>query len=275
MSPLSVRPILITSAGGKTGRRVMERLITAGVPVRAASRSSSPAFDWGDRSTWPAALAGVRAAYIAYQPDLAVPAALGDITHFVDLARSAGVEQLVLLSGRGELEAEACERVVQASGLRWTILSASWFFQNFTESFIAPMVDTGAVYLPVGAVQEPFVDCEDIADIAAAAFADAAQHHGQRYELTGPRLLTFGDAIAELAEATGREIAFTSIPMEAFQEALLADHVPAELGQLMRYLFTTVLDGRNASLTDDVQRALGRPPLDFRDYASQLAALTP
>ncbi len=274
MSQLSARPILITSAGGKTGRRIAERLITAGISVRAASRSSSPAFDWSDRSTWPTALAGVRAAYIAYQPDLAVPAALHDITHFVELARSAGVEQLVLLSGRGEVEAEACERVVQASGLRWTILSASWFFQNFTESFIAPMVHSGAVYLPVGAVQEPFVDCEDIADIAVAAFADPTQHHGQRYELTGPRLLSFGDAIAELAEATGREIAFTSIPMEAFEDALLADHVPAELGQLMRYLFTTVLDGRNASLTDDVQRALGRPPRDFRDYAGQLAALT-
>lgn len=271
MSHVTVRPILITSAGGKTGRRIAERLTTAGVPVRAASRSSVPAFDWTDRSTWPASLAGVRAAYIAYQPDLAVPAALSDIAHFVELARSAGVEQLVLLSGRGEVEAEACEQVVQHSGMAWTVLRASWFFQNFSESFIAPMVDAGAVYLPVGAVQEPFVDCEDIADVALATLRNPSMHTSQVYELTGPRLLTFGEAIAELAEIAGRDIAFTSIPMTAFEEALLADHVPTELGQLMRYLFTTVLDGRNASLADGVQRALGRAPRDFRQYAQELS----
>ena len=275
MSQRAVRPILVTSARGKTGRRIAERLTDAGIPVRAASRSSAPAFDWSDRSTWPAALAGVRAAYIAYQPDLAVPGALSDIAHFVELARSAGVEQLVLLSGRGEVEAEACEQVVQQSGLTWTVLRASWFFQNFSESFIAPIVEAGAVYLPVGAVQEPFVDCEDIADVALATLRHPSMHAGQVYELTGPRLLTFGNAISELAEATGRDISFTSIPMTTFEEVLLADNLPSELGQLMRYLFTTVLDGRNASLTDGVQRALGRAPRDFRQYAQELVELAP
>ena len=42
--------------------------------------------------------------------------------------------------------------------------------------------------------------------------------------------------------------------------------------RLLDYLFATVLDGRNAYLTDGVQRALGRPPKDFSDYAGDIAA---
>nr|MCU0466946.1 NmrA family transcriptional regulator [Anaerolineae bacterium] len=128
-----------------------------------------------------------------------------------------------------------------------------------------------AVYLPAGDVLEPFIDVDDIADVAVAALTDTERHAGQLYEMTGPRLMTFAQAIAELSEATGRTITYTTIPLDAFNAAMEAAQTPPDMLWLMNYLFTTVLDGRNAYLTDGVQRALGRPARDFADYTQNLA----
>jgi hypothetical protein len=94
---------------GKTGRRVAERLAAAGRATRVASRSTTPAFDWHDASTWPGALDGVASAYVTFQPDLAVPGALEIIGAFGAAAHAYGLDHLVLLSGRGEDAAQACE----------------------------------------------------------------------------------------------------------------------------------------------------------------------
>jgi len=267
-------PILVLAATGKTGRRVASLLEARGLPVRRASRSGAPgstAFDWDDRGTWRAALEGARAAYVVYTPDLAVPAAPAAIEAFSELARELGVRRLVLLSGRGEEEAQRCERIVQGSGLEWTVVRASWFAQNFDEGEFRELVLAGEVALPAGDVPEPFIDIADIAEVAAAALAEDG-HEGQVYEVTGPRLLTFADAIAEIAEATGRDVRYVRISGDAFQAGLQQAGVPADAIGLLDYLFTTVLDGRNTYVTDGVERALGRPARDFRDYAREVAA---
>jgi uncharacterized protein YbjT (DUF2867 family) len=263
--------VLVLGGTGKTGRRVVERLAARDVPVRVGSRTGTPPFDWDDRSTWEPALRGVASVYVAYQPDLAVPEAPPAIRALIDLAEQAGVQRMVLLSGRGEEAAQACERLVQESRLRWTIVRASWFAQNFSASFLLDLVLGGEVALPVGDVAEPFVDTGDIADVAVAALTEDG-HDGELYEVTGPRLLTFAQAIAEIAHASGRDLRFVRVPADAFSAALAEQQVPADVIALMMYLFTTVLDGRNAYLTDGVQRALGRAPRDFAEYARAAAA---
>ncbi|MHC8366574.1 NAD(P)H-binding protein [Pseudomonas sp. ZT5P21] len=263
--------ILILGATGKTGRRIAQRLRAAGVPVRLGSRGVKPAFDWENRSTWAAALDGVRAAYISFQPDLAVPGAVETVHAFTDQAVKSGVRKLVLLSGRGEVEAEQAERVVQNSGVDWTILRASWFCQNFSEAhFLGPILQR-ELALPVGNIAEPFVDVEDIAEIAVEALTKPG-HAGQLYELTGPRALTFAEAVAEIARETKRDIAFVAVSPDAYRPALEQAQLPAELIDLVLYLFTTVLDGRNTPVADGVQRALGRPARDFSDYVRRTAA---
>ena len=267
-------PTLVIAATGKTGRRVADRLEVAGRPVRRASRSgASPAttFDWDDRSTWAAALEGVGAAYVVYSPDLAVPAAPDAITAFTRLAREKGVRRLVLLSGRGEEEAQRCERIVQDSGLEWTVVRASWFAQNFSEGAFHELVLAGEVTLPAGDVLEPFIDIDDIADVVVAALTEEG-HSGEVYEVTGPRLMTFADAVRDIAEASGRDVRYVTIPGDAFRAGLHEAGLPAGQIELLDYLFTTVLDGRNAQLSDGVERALGRPARDFRDYAEAAAA---
>ncbi len=264
------QPILIVGGTGKTGRRVANRLAARNLPVRIGSRSSEPPFDWEDRATWAPALHGVGSVYVTFYPDLAVPGSTDAIRAFTDLALGAGARRIVLLSGRGEEEAEACERILQSSDADWTILRSTWFAQNFSESYLVEPVLSGEVALPVGDVREPFVDADDIADVAVAALTEDG-HVGQLYELTGPRLLTFAEAVEEIAEAAGRKVRFVQISPEEYGAALAAEGLPSEVVELVVYLFTTVLDGRNAYLADGVQRALGRPPRDFADFAREAA----
>jgi uncharacterized protein YbjT (DUF2867 family) len=261
---------LVIAATGKTGRRVADRLEAQGHPVRRGSRSASVPFDWNDSSTWGAALEGVKAAYVVYSPDLAVPAAPEAITAFTELARDKGVQRLVLLSGRGEEEAQRCERIVQASGLEWTVVRASWFAQNFDEGAFADLVRAGEVALPAGNVREPFIDIDDLAEIVVAALTED-RHVGQVYEVTGPRSMTFAEAVAEIGSALERDVRFTTITREEFQHGLRQAGLPQDAIELLDYLFSTVLDGRNEGVQDGVQRALGRPARDFRDYARKAA----
>ncbi len=262
---------LILGATGKTGRRVAARLQALGVPVRGVSRSSDLPFDWNDDTTWAAALDGVRHVYVSYSPDLAAPGVQPIIASFAHMARDVGVERLVLLSGRGEEGAQRCEDTVLDIGPRWTVVRASWFNQNFSEGHFLPGIQQGTLALPAGDVREPFIDVDDIADVAVAALTSDG-HEGQIYEVTGPRLLTFAEAVAEIGAATGRPIEYRRIPTQDYVAAATAEGAPGEIADLLRFLFDTVLDGRNESVEDGVQRALGRPPRDFRDYAQQLAA---
>lgn len=263
--------VLVLGGTGKTGRRIAAGLAAKGIPVRIGSRAATPPFDWNNEAGWDACLRDVEAAYISYAPDLAMPGATDTIQAFVDRAKGRGVRRLVLLSGRGEAEAQACERIVQESGLEWTVVRASWFFQNFSEGAFVDMVQAGRITLPAGDTPEPFVDVDDIADVAVAALSESG-HAGEVYEVTGPRLMTFAEVAAELSAATGRTIDYVQVPHRAFVDGARDAGAPKEVVWMLDYLFSTVLDGRNTYLTDGVQRALGRDPKDFVDYAREVAA---
>ena len=163
---------LVLGGSGKTGRRIVQRLKSRGVPTRVASRSSTPSFDWNKPEGWDAVLDGVTSAYISYSPDLAIPGATKSIQQFIDKAVEHGVSRLVLLSGRGEEEAQACEKIVQAVDVEWTVVRSSWFMQNFSEGEFLQLVLGGTIALPAADVPEPFIDVNDIADVAVAALTE-------------------------------------------------------------------------------------------------------
>ena len=250
---------------------MVERLTARGLTTRVGSRSGEPPFDWENRATWAPALRNVESVYVTYYSDLAVPGAGDTIRSFAELAVRSGIRRLVLLSGRGEEEAQRSEQTVRESGADWTILRTSWFSQNFSENFFLEPVLGGEVTLPAGNVAEPFVDADDIADVAVAALTEDG-HAGELYELTGARLLTFAAAVSEIAQATGREVRYVPVSVEEYAFVLAEQDVPAEFVTVLTYLFTEVLDGRNAHLTDGVRHALGREPRDFTDYARDAAA---
>jgi uncharacterized protein YbjT (DUF2867 family) len=266
-----MKMMLVLGGTGKTGRRVAERLKARGLPTRVGSRSGEPPFDWEDEATWAPALRDVESVYVSYYPDLAVPGAVAAVRSFAQLAVESGVQRLVLLSGRGEEEAQSAERAVQEAGAEWTIVRCSWFSQNFSENYLLEPILSDEVVLPAGDVPEPFVDADDIADVAVAALTEDG-HGGQIYELTGPRLLTFEEAVDEISQAAGREIRYVPVSVEHYASMLAEYHLPAEFVGLLTYLFGEVLDGRNSHLTDGVRRAVGREPKDFADYARDAAA---
>ena len=265
------RLILVTGATGKSGRRIAERLLNAGRRVRLGSRSAEPRFDWADSRTWDAALDGVAAVYVAYQPDLAEPGALETVTAFFSRAKEAGVSRIVLLSGRGEPVAEAAEAALKESGVDWTILRAAWFMQNFSEAFFLDLVRSGEVILPTGMAAEPFIDLEDLADVAVVALTEDG-HARRLYEVTGPEALTFDDAIRQIADAAGFNVPVSHIPPDEYAALLRRTGVPEVEVGLWLYMFTTILDGRNTPTAPGIQQALGRPASTFAAYAERTAA---
>jgi uncharacterized protein YbjT (DUF2867 family) len=263
------RATLVVGGTGKTGRRVVARLGARGLPVRVGSRAGQPPFDWGDPSTWTPVLRGVRAAYVPY-PDLVVPAPTKAVRAFAELAIEHGVTRLVLLTGRGEDEAQRAEREVQATGADVTVVRCAWFMQIFSEDYLVDPIRAGEVVLPAVDQLDPFVDADDIADVAVAALTEPC-HAGQVYELTGPRLLSFPEAVAGIADASGRDIDYVPVSVQEYVAGAVEHGVPAQFVEFLSYLFSDVL-GNRAYVTDGVQRALGRPPRDFTDYATRTAA---
>ncbi|MFY0625779.1 MAG: NmrA family NAD(P)-binding protein [Reichenbachiella sp.] len=262
---------LIIGGTGKTGRKVVEKLQNLGQNVRVGSRNAEPAFDWENDATWDACLEGINQVYITFQPDLAVPGALTKIELFITKAKNAGVKKVVLLSGKGEREAELCEQVVANSGLDYTIVRASWFMQNFSESFFMDSILAGHAALPKPEAKVPFVHTDDIADVVVAALLDS-NHNTQTYELTGPNVLTFEEVMNIIAQASGRKIQFTPIALSAYIDLLKSHNVPDEYVWLINYLFSHVLDAKgNDQISNDIEKVLGRKPMDFIQYAEQTA----
>jgi uncharacterized protein YbjT (DUF2867 family) len=264
------RTTLVLGGTGKTGRRVVERLEARGLPVRVGSRSGEPPFDWEDEATWAPALGGVGAVYLTYYPDIALPGAIEATHSFAELAIESGAPRLVLLSGRGEPLAERAEDVIRNTGAELTILRSTWFMQNLSEDYMREHVLSGEIRLPAGDVPIPFLDADDIADVAAAALTDD-RHVGQLYELTGPRSLTLAQVAAEISEVVGREVRYVPISIEQHAAEAAEHGAPPELVELLTYLFSEVVDSRNAETTDGVRRALGRDARDFRDFARAAA----
>lgn len=257
--------IAVVGSTGKTGVRVLTQLQEKGYATRGLSRSSEYAFDWADKAGWKSALEGVQAAYITYFPDLAVPQAESDIRAFVELAKSLGLRHLVLLSGRGEEGAQKAEDVVKTSGLEWNIVRASWFMQNFSESFMLDGLKAGELVLPEPKAEEPFIDVDDIADVAVAALT-RSNLRNQVFEVTGPELLSFDGCVQTIAKASNRDICFQTAPIEAYLAEAKAQGLPEDIAWLINELFVNVLDGRNESTTSTVEQVLGRPARSFQHY---------
>ena len=266
----TTQPILVIGATGKTGSRVAGKLEALGRNVRRGSRNSTIPFDWENTDTWAPALEGVTSVYITYFPDLAFPGAVEKLEALTKLAKKVDVQKLVLLSGRGEHHAKLGEEVIKDSGIPFTLVRSAWFAQNFSEGYLRDPILAGVLPMPGGDIHEPIIDIDDIADVVVASLTDIG-HDGQLYEVTGPELMSFADMAAVLSQATGRAIQHVPISFEDFHA-----NVAQAGGDFVADVFTGIaretLDGRNAHTSDGVQRALGRSPRRFSDFAYKATA---
>ncbi|BFM08167.1 SDR family oxidoreductase [Halioxenophilus aromaticivorans] len=263
--------VAVIGASGKTGSRVVRQLTELEIKTRPLSRQTSPAFDWANPQAWPQALTGVDSIYITYHPDLALPQAKDDIAQLITVAKAQGVKHLVLLSGRGEDGAQQAEKQVIQSGLNWNIVRASWFMQNFSESFMLDGILNGELVLPHPQATEPFIDIDDIAEIAVAALTKP-ELANRLFEVTGPELLSFAQCIELLSLRLNRPVGLTTIALEDYIAAAQQQpDLPEGFDWLIHELFSTVLDGRNEFTTDTINKVLGRPATRFEQYLEKTA----
>ncbi|GLY68255.1 NAD(P)H-binding protein [Amycolatopsis taiwanensis] len=265
--------VLVLGATGKTGRLVASLLRQRGDRVRAVSRSSATRFDWDDERTWAPALAGIGSVYLATPtvPDLAVDA----VRAFVPRAVRSGVRRLVLLSGRsaraGSKRMLALEEPVRSSGVAWTILRPSVFNQNFAEGRLRDAVRAGTLrQIATGHAPIDFIDVADIAEVAVAALT-ADGHGGQTYELSGPRALSYADAMAVIADETGRAIEVVEVDPAEWAAGALAAGTSQDAVAWSLEAATGVRDCFYATPFDDVRRVLGRAPRAFEDFVREAA----
>ncbi|MFD9500030.1 NAD(P)H-binding protein [Streptomyces sp. NPDC060035] len=269
--------ILVLGATGKTGRRVAARLREAGTRrVRAASRSGEVRFDWSLPNTWEPVLAGAEGVYLVAPDDP------GPVRPFVTQAAAAGVRRFVALSGHGIDKGPggdfgagmlAGEAAVRSSGAEWTVLRPNNFFQNFDEDLWLGPLRAGRLGLPIGDVLEPFVDADDVAEVAAAVLTRGG-HAGRVYELSGPRALTFADATETIARAAGRVIRYVELTPAAYRAELLAEGWPEAAADALGAMFALHRAGHAADVGDGVQQVLHRAPADLEPWARRIAART-
>ncbi|MCZ2811938.1 MULTISPECIES: NmrA family NAD(P)-binding protein [unclassified Modestobacter] len=272
---MSDTTVLVLGATGKAGRRITPRLRMRGLTVRAASRTSPTPFDWSNPGGWDAALRGADAVYVV------PPAVPGPVHQLVARAIATGVQRLVLQSGHGAdvwgdtafgRDMLSAEDAVRASNLEWTVLRAANFNQNFDEElWHAPLVQ-GELALPAGSVPEPFIDLEDVADVATAVLMEPGRHDGRIYELTGPRALTFAEAVEVVSVASGLPMTYRQISPQEYTDALTQGGLPLEVAHHVSEMFVMMARGVIAQTTEDVSAVLGRSPRSFEEYAVRAAA---
>ncbi len=268
--PANTPHTLVIGGTGTTGSRVVERLKAKGVPVRSVSRSSDPSFSWDDPETWAAAFEGADRAYIVH-PVLMTPEAAEQIGNLARAAAAAGLAHLVLLSAYGVDEQVAdVEAAVKASGAQWTIVRPSWFNQNF-ETETLPLfragILSGRFETAIGNAVHGFIDAGDIADVVVAALTEPG-HEGKSYDLTGPQLMSFSEAVAEISAALGRDIAYIDLSPEQLRALLIEQGVPEDVVDWQIIQDPSMED----AVGTGVQDALGREPKDFATYAREAAA---
>jgi len=181
------RRVVIIGGLGATGRPVLERLQALSVEAVPASRRTRPAFDWGDRATWPAALDGATAAYVTYPPGLGAAAAADDIGTLAGVAAEMGIEHLVLLSVRGRRRVLRAERSLRAAPLDHTILRT----------------DTTGTVPP-----------DAVASLAVAALCDAA-HLNRTYEIDRDGGVLVGDPGGREDGGRGRDRQRIPVPVDS------------------------------------------------------------
>ncbi|MGR9105468.1 MAG: SDR family oxidoreductase [Gammaproteobacteria bacterium] len=280
--------ILVIGATGNVGAQIVRQLAAQGFPVkaavyppelteyRAAPNVEAVPFDFYRSETFAAALAGVHRLYLMCKDDDPEPDRV--LNPFVDQAKNAGVEHIVLMTGIHVDKApdsvgyRRVEKYVMASGLAYTILRPTWFMQFFQTPFILATIRRhGGIFLPADDGRVSFIAASDIAAVAATVLTRNG-HEGKEYTLTGGEALSFADVAGILSRAIGHAIRYVNGSLDEVRR------VVAEVGgwqgpiEFMDYLFRTVRDGEVEQIYPTVREITGRDPITFARFARDNAA---
>ena len=280
--------ILVTGAGGNVGRPLIDELAAAGMPTRAAYRSTDKAaranaagldavtVDYARPESLPPALDGVDAVFLLAT---GVAGQIEGETNVVRAAKAAGVQRIVKLSVFGAAEEEfgfarthrPVERGIEASGLAWTFLRPASYMQNFT-NFMAPTIRSQhAIYTLIPDAVFNHVDTRDVAR-AAAAVLTREGHDGQAYTLTGPRSFSYRDAARTIGDVTGTPVQVVALTESDARAGMKAHGVPDVYADHLVDLDRWYESGKGDQQSSSIRDITGREPTSFESFVKELAA---
>ena len=286
---MNASPVLVTGATGNVGRPVVEALVAAGMPVRAAARSltgltalgdiaaqeqghiSPVVLDFTVPATWAEAYDGVERMFLLRPPHLGRPKT--QMLPSLEAAKAAGVRHIVLLSLQGAegnrfVPHAALEAWLRGSGLSWTFVRASFFMQNLTTTHLSDIRDRDEIMVPAGRGATAFVDATDVAAVVAAALLDPERHRNSAWTPTGPAALTYAEIAKTLSDSLGRPIRYANPgPLRYTLHARRTLHMPWAMIAVTLAIYTVARMGRAGELTDAVYQVTGRPPVTFGSFA--------
>lgn len=284
--------ILVTGASGNVGRAVVDLLVAAGVPVRAAGSSREAVvtrfggeqelarrgitpvgLDFTDSATWPAAYEGVSQMFLMRPPHLGKPRT--QMIPSLEAAKAAGVKHMVLMSLQGAehnkiVPHAALEKWLRESGLEWTFVRPSFFMQNLSTTHLSDIRDRSQVIVPAGDGATGFVDTVDVAAVAAQALLHPDAHRNKAWTPTGSQALTYTQIAGTLSAVLGRTIAYTRPSILTWiRHARSTLGMPWAMIGVTTAIYTIARLGRADGLTSDVRTVTGRDPVTFQQFAEQ------
>jgi uncharacterized protein YbjT (DUF2867 family) len=276
--------ILVTGATGKVGGELVKIFIRNGETFRAGTRNPSARnkeksiefveFDYDRPETFAPALLGIDKIFLVARPGdnhsdrVAEP--------FIEEAIRARVRLVVNLTAMGVEQDESfmlriLEKNIEKSGIPFVHLRPNWFMQNFN---CPPMLDEirakGTLHLPAADARLSFIDVRDIAAVGFAALTEE-RHLGKAYTLTGKEALSHFDVAEKLTRVSGKKITYVPLSEEMACSGLAKNGVPQELIDRWTDFYRKIRQGFCTSVSADVERLLGRPPISFDQYASDYA----
>ena len=280
-------PILVVGGTGNVGREVVARLLEAGVPVRALVRSLKRAAgvlgegvelvkgDLDDLTTLGPALQGVEKVFVCSPADPLLPERERRLAH---AAAAAGARHLVKVSmliaaadspiHAAQWHAES-EAAIEGAGLGFTFLQPQFYLQNLL-GFAPGIVAEGTISAPMGEGRVSMVDVRDVADVAARVLLDEG-HIGQRYLITGPESVTFGELAARLSAGIGREVSYIPADGEETRAAMVEAGVPTWFVDDLVGLYRFYAEGGGDWLSDAVAVVAGHTGRTVDHFAADYA----
>jgi ergot alkaloid biosynthesis protein len=273
--------ILVTGGTGKTGGRLIRRLVEQGWTARCASRSGKAAagvdgvtFDWFDAKGHAAALAGVKRVYLIAPLGSNNPIEV--MQPFIELAITRGVRRFALLSSSAIEEGGPAMGAVHALLRRiapeWAVLRPSWFMENFVEAHLATIRDQDEIYSATDDGQVPFVAADDIAEVALRALTnDKAVNDG--LVITGPKALSYGEAAAIIGAARGRPVRHVRLTGEQLTARFESFGIAHDYAAMLAGLDRAIAGGAEARTTAVVKQLTGRGAMSLEDFAARNATV--
>lgn len=282
---MSEPPVLVTAPAGNVGREVVRALQRHGIPVRLGARRPEAViapdgaevvkFDFEAPATHAAAMADARGLFLL-RP-IQITRVRSTLLRAAAAAQAAGVRHCVFLSVDGAerqpwLPHRMVERWLEGSQMEWTFLRPNHFMQNLLGPYRAAIA-AGRLRLPAGDGRVSFVDCADLGEVAALAFAQPGAHSGRAYHLTGPEAVGFAELARLLSTALRHEVRYEPVSALTYFRELRRSGAPLPLAGILTGLHVGIRRGGPARIDPTLGQLLDRPPRTVAQFISDHAAV--